>query len=156
LAADVAAIVKALEERRWRHIRGRSYGGNMTTPHIAGIGQSSNRPGSWSDTDEALLVRVWTSDLSVEQIVALFPGHGEGAVRQRAKKLRKAGLPIGERPITYGAPTWPHERRQFAGPIPGAPSDMFADSPQAADDHGSAGSISRAITRSPSGCSAAF
>jgi len=118
---------------------------------------SSNRPGAWTPDEEALLARVWTSDKTVAEITALFPGRGEGAVIQRVKRMRKLGVPIGNRPIIYVPSSYPPQHGvQPVDAMPGVTVVAFRDDPRAREDHGSPGQISRCVTHSPMGCSASW
>lgn len=115
---------------------------------------SSNRPGAWSGEEDALLAREWVSGKTKAEI-ALLLGRSTGSLNQRVKVLRQAGVQIAIRPIVYVKPVLAWERP----PRPAEPLDqavVFADDPRAKANHGSPGTVSRHLSRSPVGCSAAY
>jgi len=115
---------------------------------------SSNRPGAWSDEEDAILAREWVSGKTKAEI-GLLLGRSTGSLNQRVKVLRAAGVPIAIRPIVYVKPvlTWERPLRS-AEPLDQAV--VFTDDPRAKANHGSPGTVSRHLSRSPVGCSAAY
>lgn len=88
---------------------------------------------AWNETEDALLVRLWNADATINELLQAFPTRSKPAIFQRAMKLRAQGVPMPARHGGFVAAEAPARN----GKWPAFGRKLFADDPKAKRDPGS-------------------